>query len=451
MRSGTGALAAAAAGSLAVACEAAPPGGGVAASSSSSSDGLLALPKGFNQRVLSSSGKIFPGPIYIPGHHDGMTALPYGGGATLLVRNHEQTPFDPIPVQGRNPFDKDEGGGVTGVVVSPELANVREFTISSGTRRNCAGGRTPWDTWLTCEESKYGGHGYVFEVMPDDPENDLSRTPIRAMGRFSHEAVGIDPATGIAYLTEDDPPESFVYRYIPDDRGRRPGALLEGGRLQAMRLEGPGEADGGRAARVGWVDVDPDSPHAGAVAGDAIAFRRIEGAVFADGAFWFPDTSGGPGELGQVWRYTPAQAKLELFFEPADKTEMQKPDNLVMTPWGDLWFVEDGIAFDRLMGITPEGVAYEFARNTTNDSELSGPCFSPDGKVLFINMYDPAFTMAVWGPFEQWNAARRKRMAASEPEALAPKVSDEVMEVAMRRGMGRLEAAACERLGVALA
>jgi secreted PhoX family phosphatase len=160
----------------------------------------------------------------------------------------------------------------------------------------------------------------------------------------------------------------------------------------------------GTQVKVGWVDVDPSSAPESAADQGAIQFHKLEGALHADGLFWFPDTDGGEHKLGQIFRYAPEDETLELFFEAQNEVEMQKPDNLAMTPWGDLWFVEDSKGYDRVMGVTQVGAAYEFARNQLNESELSGPCFSPDGRTFFVNLYDPGITVAVWGPFDRWRA-----------------------------------------------
>ncbi len=310
----------------------------------------------------------------------------------------------------------------------------------------------------------------MFEVVPSENEGPLSREPIRAMGSFSHEAAAIDPRTGIVYLTEDEarggvvrtgeqgrPLQSFLYRFVPADRRRGPGALQRGGRLQALLLE---ERPTARADRltprrgvgVAWRDVDPEDAHDSALGRGAVQFNRLEGADFAGGALWFSDTAGGARGLGQLFRYRPGPNRLELFLESREPGGMKAPDNLVVAPWGDVWFAEDSPGGrNRVVGITLEGRTYAFASYRGTESELAGPCFSPDGRTFFLNVYEPGMTIAVWGPFEPRRAAGRVGMARSAPpRELAPLVSEELGEAAARRGLGTFEAAAYERLGVPL-
>jgi secreted PhoX family phosphatase len=314
----------------------------------------------------------------------------------------------------------------------------------------------------------------VFEVDPSQPESRLSRTPIRAMGRFSHEAAGVDRATGIVYLTEDDffgsaeaDPRrdtlySFLYRFLPNDRRPRPGALLAGGRLQVLTAdEAPADADlaGPRQRFVTrWLDVEADDPNAAGRKLHALRFNRLEGAHFAGGAFWFADTLGGEERLGQIFRYSPAQASLELFYEGTKGSQMESPDNVGVTPWGDLWFAEDetetskGDARNRVMGITPEGAVYPFAINRLGSAEVAGPAFSPDGKTWFLNIQSAGLTLAIWGPFPKPSRTRRTRLSrAAPPPGLGPRLSGDLIETARRWSTSPLEVAALDRLGVPLA
>ena len=451
--------------------------------------GMIDLPRGFEYRIISEEGTPLSRGGLVPGDHDGMAAFPGpSSNTTVLVRNHEQRAGDPNPLVGENPYDPAAPGGTTGIIVNNEdRTEIEDFVTSSGTLNNCAGGATPWGTWLTCEEDRTTNHGYVFEVDPNNPENELSRTPIRGMGFFSHEAVDIDPQTGIAYLTEDDfrgsipddPDDeivadvpdteggrgtrvSFLYRYVPNDRSQRPGALQQGGQLQVMTLDkrrnyNADLAFPGDRFQVVWKNVDPQEPHESAEDLGAARFGRLEGAYFAGGAFWFDDTIGGEKRLGQIFRYLPGSNTLELFYEGTERGKMESPDNIVVTPWGDLWFAEDetidgGDTVNRVVGITPDGQVYPFANNRLNDSEFAGPTFTPDGKTFFVNFQNPGVTFAIWGPFKQRDTRRQTQMAvAAPPKSMTPKISGELAEAAAGLGMTRLEAAAYSSLGVSLA
>ena len=367
----------------------------------------------------------------VPDRADGMGAFAGRDGRIILVRNHELKAE--AGTLGGEAYDRWRGGGAlaggtTTLVYDPAGGRVeRQFRSLAGTIRNCAGGVTPWRSWLTCEEdvSTSGGplgrdHGWVFEV-PADLTGRAKPVPLTGLGRFNHEAAAVDPATGVVYLTEDRP-DSLFYRFLP----RRPGDLAAGGRLQALVL-GEGRADTrnwdgpllapGQRLDARWIDLDgtdsaaDDLRQRGAMRGAAL-FARGEGIHMGAGEVYFACTSGGQAKLGQIMRYRPSPLEgragekdrpgtLDLFFESVSAGQFNYGDNLTVGPRGHLFVCEDQyspVVDNHIRGITPDGRAYAFARLRIQ-TELAGACFSPDGSTLFVNVYRPTRTLAIRGPF----------------------------------------------------
>ncbi|MAF69715.1 MAG: phosphatase [Alteromonas sp.] len=395
---------------------------------------LLDLPKGFSYTVISSLGDEMADGMHVPDRADGMGCLPVSNDTVALIRNHELHPkhisAQPESIQQHKSdlaYDSYASGvalpgGTTTLLYNTKTQLVeREFISLSGTVRNCSGGITPWGTWLTCEESvdRPNGvvqkdHGYIFEV-PASATSMVEAKPLKAMGRFNHEAACVDPARGIVYLTEDTG-DSLLYRFVPNEYGN----LANGGQLEALVVKGKPKFDTrnwnattmplSQWFDVEWVALDnPESPNndlriQGYKKGAAV-FARGEGIHWGEDELYFCCTNGGAKQLGQVMRLVPSedgtQDKLQLFLESQDKNLYNFGDNLTVCPNGHLLVCEDqytDIVDNHLRGVTPTGEVYNFARLHAQ-TELAGACFSPDGETLFVNTYSPSRTLAIKGPW----------------------------------------------------
>ncbi|WP_414577379.1 alkaline phosphatase PhoX [Anabaena sp. CCY 9402-a] len=386
-------------------------------------NGLLELPAGFQYRIISRTGDLMADGNPVPGAHDGMAAFPGPRNTTILVCNHELSNTSGTQVRVPNRYDPVSRGGTTNLVVGPNRQLIKQFATLGGTIRNCAGGPTPWGSWITCEEnvsvpgSSDGStqfHGYNFEV-PASATGPVDPVPLIAMGRFNHEAIAVDPATGIVYQTEDSG-SSLFYRFIPNV----PGKLAEGGKLEALVIKGrPQSITNNRGANSGlypigqkfaveWVEIPDPNPATDNVrvqgfALGAAQFSRGEGIWYGNGELYFCCTNGGANSGGQVWRYNPRTEMIDLFVESPSRDVLDAPDNICVAPFGDLILCEDGGGDQYLRGVDTTGGLYNFARNALNGSEFCGACFSPDGNTMFVNVQSPGITLAIWGP---WNSNR---------------------------------------------
>ena len=398
---------------------------------------LLMLPEGFRYQSFGWTGDPLADGTPTPAAHDGMAVIAADEGVLTLCRNHELggsgTAFGAAAII----YDKLATGGCSNLQFDTVQGRwVRAWITLAGTIKNCAGGPTPWGTWLSGEETVLQGgdmvdekrielsepHGYIFEVPATGSAKPV---PLKAMGRFVHEAVAVDPSNGIVYETEDRSLSGF-YRFTPKVKG----VLSEGGTLEMLKVKGNPDlisaAMPGMDYKVSWVAIeDPDRPHSpgtqdgggvftqGRVLGGS-PFARLEGCWWGNDLCYFVSTSGGRARAGQVWQYNPREETLRLVFESPGTEFLDSPDNITVSPRGGIVLCEDGSRVpQRMHALSRSGELGDLAasnvqlRGERNDlrgdfrgSEWAGATFSPDGKWLFANLQSPGITFAITGPWE---------------------------------------------------
>lgn len=367
-------------------------------------DGIRA-PEGFGVRVVAKhlshpvSGLFDP--LGLTGYHwhqapDGGACFAADDGGWVYVSNSETEPR----------------GGAGALRFDAQGTIVDAYRILDDTRRNCAGGATPWRTWLSCEET---GDGLVYECDPfGTPDGAVARP---ALGVFNHEAVAVDMTTRTVFLTEDAG-DGRLYRFVADASdvdasGAVTRLRMQNGRLQVMNIAG--YENGGYAAddallhtlhRTSWLDVvSPEAAQSGVRANPAAGGMAVPGTVFKGGeGIWLYEVPSAlrsvpPGGSrptralvffackgdNRVFAYDVDNDLIESVFDNASiAPAFDDVDNVVVGPAGDVIVAEDGEAM-RLMVVLPNRPAKTLLQVTLGGSELTGPAFSPDGSRLYFS------------------------------------------------------------------
>lgn len=436
-------------------------------------NGKVALPQGFRAWRVGTIGvedllsDRNGSPIgTTPSKLDGTGAFDYAGGIRL-VRNHEcRADTDvTVPLVAGTVYDAGIATGMGGNTVVELDASGRfkqQWVALSGTIRNCAGGETPWGSWLACEEDTTkagteiirGGkswgttqkdHGYVFEVFPDVVAQQ-SPLPIKAWGRAVWEGAAIDPDLTKAYITEDTG-RGLLYRWTAPE-GTKLGAYIaeqfgeNDGVLQAAQVIRNGVPlvhygqltadDVDQAYPVKWVDGGEDRQAQTMNLRDqypgATQHPKVEGCWPDAEGLWFTlsFTNQGqidsyrkshgidmPGDWGMIGYYRFADETITIKDHyakdntaggvvPGDATEDVKqfhgPDNITVNSRGLVVITEDGNNPCSMLAMSHTKKSVEFARDLADRGEWAGPCFNKSGTMLFSNIQGDC-TYAITGPF----------------------------------------------------
>lgn len=385
------------------------------------------LPEGFEARIVATTGEKVAGTDHVwHGWPDGGATFATDDGGWIYVSNAEL----------------DEGaGGVSALRFQANGDIADAYSILQGTSRNCAGGPTPWQTWLSCEEVE---KGQVYECDPLRPGSQGIVRP--AMGSFAHEAAAVDPVDGCIYLTEDHP-QGLLYRFIPD---RFPD--LSTGRLEAAEIVSADPIVPGEARPIRWHPVDDPSANATPTRNQpqhATPFSGGEGCWYENGLVYF-STKGDD----RIWKVDVRSDQILIFYDRATSPTpiLSGVDNVLGRPNGDLLVAEDGGDLE-IVGLSRDGRVFPLVQLIGQPkSEIAGPAMSPDGsRLYFSSQRHPGTTYEVRGPFQGTApslAAGGARAAANEPStgpslgpymgpSLGPSLGQRVLSAAVFGQRGR--------------
>lgn len=333
----------------------------------------LMLPPGFASRVVAVSGQ----PVGATSHlwhpnPDGGACFALAGGGWVYVSNSETNA---------------PGGGVGRIEFASDGTIVAAGQILSGTDRNCAGGPTPWGTWLSCEEVS---RGQVWETDPSGVQPAVVRS---GLGAFKHEAAAVHPSTGHVYLTEDQT-DGALYRFIPTVAGQ-----LDAGELQVLT-----EID----AALAWAPVPEPSAPTTSTRNQVAGTKRFNGGegIWCKGESLYFATKGD----NRLWHYVPVLGSLAVLYDDDTSATpvLTGVDNVTM-PGGrgadHVFVAEDGGNLE-IVAVDLETTGHPatpFCRLTGRSwTEIAGPAFTPDGdRLYFSSMRSPGETFEITGPFRQ--------------------------------------------------